>query len=831
MGQPIPLFGCRHDVLGHALKAIGTLRVLAQCAPSGQRDPDAEGWWDLSDGCFKIALSGDHDEAWLKEFFESHYTPTPVIAAWNKSGGVTDKLEVKLEGGSEEIKRLRDTYAERLKELGLKPTKRPVKDGSLKFAIESRYRQDVLDLVCPFQLEVSFCKKASGKKDGVIPGVAELPNGSRAFGESLELARQFAAQFRDAGLTDAAKRDLLATLRDRFDDPLAEAFDALSVLHLSRIIDNPLFLSRGRPGDKVNADIFLNFWEYFLAFKRSAAHFFSASLLGQRVISSGGRKDDSRGKGTPFFPDAIKTYNQGLDWVTEELPFCPLDYLLAVEGALAMRGATSKSLAAQSRARGAFPFVFETSDALVDEQGKQLALASAFWFPIWERRTTFAELQSFILDAQARLASKDCRFSTDFARAIVGLGVDAGFSAFQEFRFKLKTANVPWTTAGRFVRTSSTRGVHPLSELLGPLDTTRFLEQFRFDRTTRRNLHPLSAPVFDAIDVAVAEPSAPNLLEILCRLADLNRQLALSKNLRERVSSARYVPPLPCEAWESALWDLERDPEFQIARALASMIGHEAQADGKTFSEVEPFLGSVLPLKRRRDSWYLPTDPPSAQAVWAGADLFQDLASILARRHQESIDEDRPALAGSQTAPLSSILAFLRGELNDRRVARLSVALGHIGWSFKKRQRSNRTPANTEQVREPIPTAYAALRGLVEVGLEGPSSRPHDAKQAHRRSPRAITLLCQRTPHAMAAGVGEALRRLAVVGVPNCYDEASRSEKSRLCGRDVISLSADALGLDVAQAPRLAAAVLVPLDFRDRWKIFRAITLPQTAND
>jgi len=134
-------------------------------------------------------------------------------------------------------------------------------------------------------------------------------------------------------------------------------------------------------------------------------------------------------------------------------------------------------------------------------------------------------------------------------------------------------------------------------------------------------------------------------------------------------------------------------------------------------------------------------------------------------------------------------------------------------------------------VWEPIPTAYAALRSLVEVGLERPSSGVPDAKQAHRRSPKAIELLCQRTPHAVGTSVAEALCRLAVVGVPNCYDQASRWAKPRLCGRDVISLSPEALGLDLAQAGRLAAAVLIPLDFRDRWKIFRAITLPQSASD
>lgn len=833
MGQPIPLPGCRHDVLGHALKAIGLLRVLAECAAREHSDRGAEGWWDLEAGHFALALSGNCDEDWLVDFFTHHYTPTPIIAAWNKGGGVDGqgrlpkRYDVVISGDAARLESFREQWESWSGSLKAKRSK--AKELKLKLASENRSPLEVFVGQCG--LDIQF--DSPGKKAGTIPDVARLLSQSPDFRRSLELAETFANRLQGDSLNREEERALLATLRDQFDERLVEAFDSLSVIHLSRIEDNPLFLKRGRPGDKVNADIFLNFWDYFLAFKRAPATFVRVSLFGERAVPSGRGKDDFRGKGTPFFPDAIKTYNQGLEWVTEKLPFCPLDYLLAVEGALAMRGATSKSLAAQSRARGAFPFVFETSDAMTDEKGKQLALASAFWFPIWERHTTFAELQSFILDAQARLASKDCRFSTDFARAIVGLGVDAGFTAFQEFKFKLKTANVPWTTAGRFLRTGTTRGSHPLSELLGPLDAAHFLEQFRFNRNTGDDLHPFRAPVFDAIDVAVAEPTAANLVEILCRLSDLNRQLALSKNLRKKVRSAgsvSFVPPLPCEAWESALRDLEGDPGFQIARALASMIGREAQADRRTYSEVEPFLGSILPLKRGRDSWYLP-DPPSAQAVWAGTDLCQDLASILARRHQDSMDEDRPALAGSRTAPLSSILAFLRGELDDHRVARLTVALSHIGWWFKRRQRSNGEPADAEQVWEPIPTAYAALRSLVEVGLERPSSGVPDAKQAHRRSPKAIALLCQHTPHAVAASVSEALRRLAVVGVPNCYNEASRSQKPRLCGRDVISLSTEALGLDVAQAGRLAAAVLIPLDFRDRWKIFRAITLPQTAND
>ncbi len=830
MGHPIPVPGCRHDVLGHALKAIGLLRALAECAAAQHRDRDAEGWWDLEDGCFKILLSGGRDEKWLTEFLGKHFQPTPLIAAWNTGSGISPQFAVAVTGRQGDVRRFRDDHGKQLKAWGIQASGASAKARSLKFKTTLACLPALAAAAERYALHVRF---EGGKKQSVMPEAAHALRSSSDFWQSLKLAQAFYSRFQKEGLTKAEQKLLLTELRDGYAGSLSEAFDALSITHLPSVADNPLFLRRGRPGDKVNFDIFLTFWEYFVAFKLHADEFVRVGLFADRATPAGARKEDLRGKGTPFFPDAVKTYNQGLAWVTEDLPFCPLDYLLAVEGALAMRGATSKALSAQSRARGAFPFVFETSDTMVDEQGKQLGLAPAFWLPIWERPTTFAELQSFILDAQARLASKDCRFSTDFARAIAGLGVDAGFTAFQEFKFKLKTANVPWTTAGRLLWAGATRRSHRLSELLGPLDRARFLEQFSFNRETKRDLHPFRAPVFDAIDGAVAEPTATNLVEILCRLADLNRQLALSKNLREKVSRAGYVsfvPPLPCEAWDSALRDLEGDPEFHIARALASMIGREGQSDGKTYSSVEPFLGSILPLKRGRDSWYLP-DPPSAQAVWAGADLWQDLANTLARRHQDSMDEDRPALVGSRSAPLSSILAFLRGELDDRRVAWLTVALGHIGWWFKRRQRCNGEAADAEQVWEPIPTAYAALRSLVEVGLERPSSGVPDAKQAHRRSPKAIALLCQRTPHAVRASVAEALRRLAVVGVPNCYGEASRSEKPRLCGRDVISLSADALGLDVAQAARLAAAVLIPLDFRDRWKIFRAITLPQSPRD
>ena len=215
-----------------------------------------------------------------------------------------------------------------------------------------------------------------------------------------------------------------------------------------------------------------------------------------------------------------------------------------------------------------------------------------------------------------------------------------------------------------------------LNELLIPIDEVGFLNQFEFhtSRETKSDLHPLRVPVLEAIEAAAAEPDASKVLDVLSRLADLNTQLAKSKSLREKIGTARvvFVPPLRCEGWSEALAELEGDRELEIARGLASIRGRELQPDG-TYSKAEPFLGSMLPLRRGQRGWFLP-DPPSPQAVWSGIDLPRDLSAVLARRVIDSEADFRPALVGVCSARLPSVLAFLRGELDDRRIARLVEA-------------------------------------------------------------------------------------------------------------------------------------------------------------
>lgn len=874
VAAPIPLPGCRHDVLGHALKAFGVLRAISTCASSEDCDTLAEGVWDLATASFMIRSDRYPDAERITEFFANKYRPTPVIAAWNKTGGVTDRIDVTISctAGTQKkqrsknksksadtapLERFREQCAEKLGELGFGRKKKVSTSGEIKFSTDSTNRRDVEQLVADFNacivsepavepaegepkpngsLRVTVVEKESGKKDGVLPKAARLLSNDSVFQECLQLARRFVADLQGAAVSDEGAGTIFLRYRDHLPDGVAESFDALCALHISQQNDNPLFLRRGRPGDKVNADIFLNFWGYFEAFRKNANAFAHASLFGGRMVGSRIAAGDQKGKGTPFFPDAIKSYNQGTSWVTEEFPFCPLDYLLAIEGALAMRGATSKALSARARTRAAFPFVFEGTDTMTDEQGKSLRLTSSFWLPIWTRPTTFAELQAFVLDCQARLPSKDCRFSSDFARAIRSQGVDAGVFGFQEFQFKLKGANVPWTTSGRFITCSGTATATILNELLAPVDASGFLHQFEFSRERKTDLHSLRVPVLDAIETAVAEPGTSKILDVLCELATLNADLAKSKSLRKKVKDSggdvTFIPPLRCDDWSAMFRGMETDTEFQIARALASIRGHEKQP-GDKYSEVEPFLGSLLPLRRAQRGWFLP-DQPSRQAVWTGIDLTRDLAAVVMRRVLDSSKDFRPALVGACTASLASILAFLRGELDDRRIASLVEALSLIDWRYRAAfQDSEIAGVPDEERLDPLPIAYAAVRSLLEIAGD---SRPlQNLETADRSGPRAdvqraIALVSRQERGMVAAGTSDALRRLAIVGVPNTYAEKSRREKPKLAGRDVVRLeSAPApFQCDEQISRRLAAAVLIPLDWRDRWKLFRAVTLPQT---
>lgn len=76
------LTGCSPTPLGHYLKGLGVLRLVAE-----QKDAQARGWWKAD--TFHLATALDHDA--LLRFFLEEYAPTPLVAPWNGGTGFYPK--------------------------------------------------------------------------------------------------------------------------------------------------------------------------------------------------------------------------------------------------------------------------------------------------------------------------------------------------------------------------------------------------------------------------------------------------------------------------------------------------------------------------------------------------------------------------------------------------------------------------------------------------------------------------------------------------------------------------------------------------------------------
>lgn len=769
MQEPLPLPGCRHDILGHYLKTIGLLRVLATCAAPEHRDPDAEGWWDTKNAWFCLRSAKYPTQEKLVEFFAKHYRPTPVFAAWNKEPGSSA-------------------------------------DESGKFGVRGEW-------------EIASSLSAQ---------VVRATESKNPVNQSKLIASEALEAYRDAAMPN-----------------VVVAIDSIASAFAQSNAEHPLFLSKGIAG---NAHLWRAHWKYLAAFQKHRAAYEKAEREVASYKGTARRLEKlqakvekvlhsirdllpfqeqcaaaAKGKGTPFFPDAIKAYNIGSGWVTENYPFNALDYVLAVEGGFAMRGSVGRTLAANSRRFAAFPFVFDAGEDLVDDGNEVKGTSSALWFPLWDRPVTFSELASFISDAQARLPGKEARFSAEFMRALHSQGVDAGFTGWQEFRFKMKISRVPWVTTGAYVESTFREDATRLNRALLPLDESQFLDQFEIKwakgvkpKADSKSPHPVRAALNAAMETASRETTPHHCLDLLCAVFRACRQMAISESFRDTLTGerARFFQPLPMEPWNHLLREMNQ-PELRIARAVSAMTSGGKQPNGE-YSKVLPMLGSLLPLKLGPGGWFLPTKGDrSHQAVWSGTDVSHDLAAVLARRYMDSLTDDRPALVSSFGAPLEDVLAFLHGDLDDRLIARWIEALSLIGWKVMKVEDS---PAAGDWVPPAIPPEYAALRTLLE--LECAHRQEGDTKK--RRSQQPIALLCQRSASTLPPAVTEALRWIGIWGVPNPY--ANGTEKSRLAGRDIIILRTFSPCTDAA---RLAAAVCIPLRWRDSFALYRAVSLPQ----
>lgn len=482
----------------------------------------------------------------------------------------------------------------------------------------------------------------------------------------------------------------------------------------------------------------------------------------------------------------------------------PWDFILMMEGTIALAGAAVRRFGTADSARAAFPFTVRTVAAGFDSPAPKDEAESRgeLWLPLWTRPTSAAELRKSFGEGRAEVSGRAARDGVDFARAVAGFGVDRGITEFNRLGF-LKRSGKAFLAAplARF-HVAERSGV----DLLRQVDT--WLERFRL-AAGDKNAPPRFGSALRRIDSAIfdfCKYGGPAFFQrIIVALGAAERELSRAERFRDS-KSLRPLAGLS-SAWIDAAND--GSPEFTVATAIAGI--HDADR------RVGPLRGNLEPVdwQKRCRAWA----EKDRCVVWNTADLSTNLANILQRRTMDGAGAGCECLplTSRYAAPRDAIAAFIAGDLDDQRIEELIWGLMLIdtrrGYpaspgkhQSRDRQRADFNPLPREYALQkllflPRPLVAERSSGRVQWRLARPLRGGRlEGGLIIRPEPRILPLL-------RAGRVGEACRiaaqRLRVSGfapMPGPLPTRVMRDDNWFEG-----------AMNSRRAQRLAAALLVPV--------------------
>lgn len=505
----------------------------------------------------------------------------------------------------------------------------------------------------------------------------------------------------------------------------------------------------------------------------------------------------------------------------------PWDFVLMMEGSLAVAGAAVRRLGATGNGRAAFPFTVRAVDVGFASVGRDESADSRgeLWMPLWDRPASFTELAALFGEGRAEVNGRPPRDAVSFARATATLGVDRGITTFSRVSL-LKRSGKAYLAmpAGRIVVREQ-----PHADLLREIDP--WLNTFRNAVATsgeRENKVKRFVAAERQIDSAAFDfcrYGGPNhFADILIALGRAEREMALtpgkigqSKSKVSPISglSAEWIRAASGTAADQPVNRAGLAPEFQIALSLAGI----GTSDGEQ-GRVGPLRANLEPVS----TWYDTNDrrvkatwaEKGRAVVWNAADLSTNLAAVLARR---VTDGERNGCAhlpleSPHGATPAAISAFLRGEVDERRTEDLLWGLVLVD------SRPSASPP-VDAASSSLPLVYCLLkplflsRGLVNTAGEQDKPRwrlaRHDEKDAVRIRPEPRILALLRAERVNEA-VRIAMRRLWSSGLTLWCSHVSHTRQCQALRQEWASGKlADLLSFQMGQGRRLAAALLIPV--------------------
>jgi CRISPR-associated protein Csx17 len=661
------------------LKALGVLRLVSE-----QRDPDARGCWE--GGVFTLNTILDRDG--LMKFFRDMYEPTPLLAPWNGGSGFYIKLDLDgfLDSGGNEVS---------------------FKDRDVVGAINALESSNV-ERLAPYSEQIRETKRALG-------ALAERVNFKEALAEPLkrwpEATSDSAKKKVKKEATDILNTMLLfladgipfsidKDLKDKFvsdlrgkvltDDGLfwLDAALAMRTGQKKNRTESPTLGSGGNIG---NSDFSARFAQLLPQvmplrsgepFPDGSEAWLNAALFGTPAPQLEKISVDQ------FDPGKAGGAN-GTQGMEAAPTLNPWDYLLMMEGALALAGNTSRQLGA-GRAAASFPFVVESSPAGHGSVGNDKTRGEA-WLPLWSAPALFGEVKLLLSEGRAEVGRVRARSGLTFAQAVAGLGIDRGIQSFVRYEFQERLGqSYIATPVGRFdVPKAPIDGIELVRALNPLLDTLRMIADDKAPARFTTALRRVEAAIFDFCKYSRnKDDGKARLASILAALGSAERELAVGNAKPER----RPLAGLEV-GWLTAAND--GSPEFSIARGVA-FLNAGTKNTGRIRRNLEP-------VEQKGKFWVW--GERGGHVVWNGRELARNMGEVVIRRLMDAEKNGEPVLPFGSSFPvsLSDTSAFLNRETDDGKLEDLIW-----GLSLVEREKERELPESTGPVE--LPRAYALMK-------------------------------------------------------------------------------------------------------------------------
>jgi CRISPR-associated protein Csx17 len=363
-----------------------------------------------------------------------------------------------------------------------------------------------------------------------------------------------------------------------------------------------------------------------------------------------------------WFANANKAFNSGYN-TAREGQLSPWSFLLALEGAILLRGGTGRRLSARAARYATFPFVSEA--AAPESEGQMEKERSEFWAPIWEKPATILELKALLRRGQARVGIRAARAPIDFAAAAMTSQVQAGLARFE--RFALRETTSANTYEAISVGTANVKSSGSLNKAI--VQIADWADSLPTDKSL---FVGAKAPIEKALLGILNGAPPENWRDLLLQIAQTQRRIDQNKNWRK----SRAISKLNAALFDRG-WPEIRQPEIEITSALASLGPTEYGLRHNIF-------GLTQVPESHRETF---ADPRPASVVWHDGDPIRRLADVLERRliDSTSLEGRGPLepLSAERRCSAHALNLFAKGETDPAAIVHWLPALSLINWQRK----------------------------------------------------------------------------------------------------------------------------------------------------